>query len=118
MMFQGQQGPPTNNKLMFQASRPYFHQFSNGDDVSVGLDFANMGEAQAFAKEVSVIFLGLGKVIFRFLLAIFSSKFQHLLIFVNTARNILLKVLQIVEQRKERRTRRQVGKENFTSIHI
>ena len=39
---------------MFQASRPYFHQFSNGADVSVGLDFANMAEAQAFAKEVFV----------------------------------------------------------------
>ena len=59
----GQQGPPYN-MMMFQASRPYFHQFSNGDDVSVGLDFANMGEAQAFAKEVSVNLLGLGKVMF------------------------------------------------------
>ena len=49
--------------MMFQASRPYFHQFSNGSDVSVGLDFSNMAEAQAFAKEVfvPVIFFGLGK---------------------------------------------------------
>ena len=50
-------------EMMFQASRPYFHQFSNGADVSVGLDFANMAEAQAFAKEVfvPVIFFGLVK---------------------------------------------------------
>ena len=35
-----------------KVKRPYFHQFSHGAESSVGLDFANIEEAQPFAKEV------------------------------------------------------------------
>ena len=40
------------NMFTTKVKRPYFHQFSYGAESSVGLDFANIEEAQPFAKEV------------------------------------------------------------------
>ena len=71
--------------------RPYFHQFSHGAESSVGLDFANIEEAQPFAKEVSdkkSAYLNFVRIV---LFVIFSQ------------------VLFRVEERKERRARREVN---------
>ena len=40
------------NIFKTKVKRPYFHQFPHGAESSVGLDFANIEEAQPFAKEV------------------------------------------------------------------